>query len=32
MLRAAVDRAAGQCVAFAGPCDNHSLLDLAERY
>nr|TKW08496.1 hypothetical protein SEVIR_6G031900v2 [Setaria viridis] len=28
---AALDRAAGQCVAFTGPCDNHSLLDLAER-
>ncbi|OEL19005.1 hypothetical protein BAE44_0019975 [Dichanthelium oligosanthes] len=31
MLRAALDRGKGQCVAFTGPCDNHSLLDLAER-
>jgi hypothetical protein len=32
MLRAALDPAAGRCVAFTGPCDNHSLLDIAERY
>ncbi|CAL5010806.1 unnamed protein product [Urochloa decumbens] len=31
MLRAALDRSAGKCVAFTGPCDNHCLLDLAER-
>jgi hypothetical protein len=32
MVRAAVDRGAGQCVAFAGPADGDSLLYLVERY
>ncbi|CAO2168323.1 unnamed protein product [Urochloa humidicola] len=31
MVRAAVDRAAGQCVVFAGPADDDSLLYLVER-
>ncbi|TVU42290.1 hypothetical protein EJB05_08686, partial [Eragrostis curvula] len=31
MLRDAVERSAGQCVAFSGPCDNQSLLDLVDR-
>jgi hypothetical protein len=32
MVRAAVDRGAGQCVAFAGPADDVSLLYLVDRY
>lgn len=32
MVRAAVDRSAGQCAAFAGPADDDSLLYLVERY
>ncbi|CAO2209869.1 unnamed protein product [Urochloa humidicola] len=31
MVRAAVDRGAGRCVAFAGPADDDSLLYLVER-
>ncbi|KAF8662527.1 hypothetical protein HU200_056123 [Digitaria exilis] len=31
MVRAAVDRGAGQCVAFAGPVDDDALLYLVER-
>ncbi|RLM61969.1 putative F-box/LRR-repeat protein 23 isoform X1 [Panicum miliaceum] len=31
MVRAAVDRGAGQCVAFAGPADDDSLLYLVDR-
>ncbi|KAK3122924.1 hypothetical protein QOZ80_8AG0620370 [Eleusine coracana subsp. coracana] len=30
MVRAAVDRGAGQCVSFSGPCHNLSLLHLVE--
>jgi len=32
MVRAAVDCGASQCVAFAGPADDDSLLYLVERY
>ena len=32
MVRGAVDRGAGQCVAFTGPADDDSLLYLLERY
>lgn len=31
MVRAAVNRSAGQCVSFAGPADDDSLLYLVER-
>jgi hypothetical protein len=29
---AAMDRAAGECEAFSGPCDNHLLFCLVRRY
>ena len=31
-VHAAMDRAAGECEAFSGPCDNHLLFYLVRRY
>jgi hypothetical protein len=32
VMRVTMDRAAGQCEAFSGPCDNYLLFFLVERY